>query len=771
MNLRLINIWIILLMCSLGQMNAQDDRKKRIDNKREKVSIQTKKSLPSKTGLNQTHKKKRFLPHGGLFTPKGNIHALFIFVGIDKIIQNGEKETSFNAQRYGDWDIENGQALPGYIDPETGENNLVYSDISRFSENGHEKNRGISEYFHQMSLGEFQFTGEVLKDPETEKPVRIDVQPGASNAIQNLTYRVMDKMYERFPDFDWSRFDQRQNFPNYKFDNSKTAPDGKPDCIVFIYRSHNGMKHQVFNSYRVGWGGGIATSFLGGYTSKWDGVSFDNSGYTSSNESARDIEQLRSFFLHEIGHKLYAAPHYNGANGEIGDYFFYPSNAYGMMNTSSILNAAANGWERWVCGWIDIVDATGESSDLGQLDELIGSHDFYLEDFVTKGHAVRIKIPNTENQFLWIENHQKQSVFDESLSAGSILSRRGEVVPNADKGIYMYIERISADLSTIPRYGKRSDSNGIKLLHADGNWDYQRDSVGTKDWGNYHNNPIYTFRRLRRNPIGGTNPFMRYLDDFPSTPSDIKSKDGHMQYKNTVHGGYIESVDILQEIQGGSPHMLYGNFGGRNKEALEQFKRRSPFFQAGDEVGLSSPVCLVNLRKYDSELGKQGAFIPNGVKVQILNIEDGRAYIRVEFGDFEIRENTRWTGNISIQSNYMDSLKPGLILAEKTCLTIDKSGTPNRHLSTSNGDFISQSEFELTKNSIFELEEGAKFLLKDDSKLIIRNGATLILKNKAHLCLQDNAQVLIEEGAEIIYGSGADIKFKGTASQIEKIVN
>ncbi len=762
-------IWIMGIFF-LGDLQAQDNKRKPVIQKDKKITSGKNRFLKiggQKRGTIGAGKK---LSNGGVFTPKGNIHALFVFVGIKDSIDAKAGKITFNDQAYKNWNIQEGQELPEYIDSSTGRNDLIYERNEFFLEK-EEGNRGISEYYYQMSLGKFRFTGEVLKDPKTKKPVRIDIATKGSQSIQELTYKVMDEMYRRFPNFDWTKFDKRTNYSNYKYENTLTKPDGKPDCIVFIYRSHNGMKHQVFPSHRSGWGGGIATSYLSGYNSPWPGVSFDNAGYTSSNESAKDIEELRSFFLHEMSHKIFSAPHYNGANGEIGDYFFYPSNAYGMMNTSSILNTAANGWERWACGWIDLEDANHQNSAIVSDEQLMGKHEFYLDDFVETGNVIRIKIPYTENQYLWIENHQKESTFDEGLHAGEVLSKGGEKIPYSEKGVYMYVERISERLTDLPRYGKRSDSNGIKLLHAAGNWDYNVDSIGSKDWGNFHNNPIYVFTRDRQNSIGGTNPFMRYLYDFPSKPTSPSSKDGVMKYKNTVHGGYIESVDILKESNGVDTNMLYANFAGRNKEANTTFQRRSPLFQVGDELSLSSTTCLVNMRRYNSKKGLQSAFIPNGITVKIMDGEKrGRVKVSVQFGDFEIRKHTRWAGRISVKPNYMDSLQSSLILAKRVRLLIDKSGTPNSHLKTENNDFIEETNLQLEENAIFVLEEKSKLVIKDNSRLILRKNAKLILKNKAQIVLLDNAQIILEDGAEILFEKGGKIRFKGTAKQIENYI-
>lgn len=730
---------------------AQDVPKTIIQEKDKKHSDQsvsrTKRAAQTTIKLSEGDK---YLPYGGVFTPKGDLHALIVFVGIKTSKEDENQGRIFNHQDYDNWNILKGEELPAYINPETGENPLFYVDKSDFRKY-HNKAIGISEYYYQMSGGTFRFTGEVLKNPDTGRPVRIDVDASKARSIKDLTHEAMDEIYKKFPKFDWSRFDQRENFPNYKFDNSKTDPDGKPDCIVFVFRSHNGMKTKVFKKYKAGWGGGIATSYLGGYKSKWPGVTFDNAGYTSSNESAKSVEQLRSFFLHEVGHKLYASPHYNGANGEVGDYFFYPSNAYGMMNTSGILNAAANGWERWACGWIEIQDAHGKNAFLEEESMLKGQYEFYLDDFVETGNAVRVKIPYTENQFLWIENHLKQSIFDDNILKGEVLSRGGERVPPVDEGVYIYIERISEKRTYIPRYGKRSDSNGIKLLHANGNWDYSISKTGTRDWGDYYRNKIYVFEQQRENPISGISPFQRYVGDLPKKEDIAQSKDGKIKYTNSGHGGYIESVDILKEKVGNREAMLYGSFGGRNKEAYEIFKRRSAFFQAGDELSLSGITPVVNLRKYNDKTGVRDPFVPNGLQVRILEKnEDGRVKVSVNFGDFEIRKDTRWTGSISIEPNYIDTTEISMYLKPGVTLTLDKSATPDRHIPTESGDFVTATRMVLESGTIFRIGRKSELVLKDDSQLILKKGAKIILERGAEISKKDQAQIILEPGAEIL---------------------
>lgn len=69
---------------------------------------------------------------------------------------------------------------------------------------------------------------------------------------------VFNKIESDNPNFDWSKYDNRTNFPNWLSDNSTSSPDFKVDYAVVIWRDIGGGSGQADMS-----GGTVTTSFSG----------------------------------------------------------------------------------------------------------------------------------------------------------------------------------------------------------------------------------------------------------------------------------------------------------------------------------------------------------------------------------------------------------------------------------------------------------------------------------------------------------------------------
>ncbi len=698
---------------------------------------------------------KPYLPNGGMFTPEGDIKALLIFVGFShNIFVNGDS-IPFNHQHYANWDISQGQDLPPYVNSLTGEMDIFHEDIQEFSKPNTPVN--ISDYYNEMSLGKFNFMAECLKDPNTDLPVRIDIDPKGKNSIKDFNRAVLDKVYQLYPDFDFAPFDIRENNPNYSRNTANTRSDGKPDCIIFIYRNHNGMPHQVFKKKRLVWGGGVATSYLNGYKSPWESYSFDNTGFTLSDESGKNGDAFMSMFLHEIAHKLYNSPHYNGANGTVGNYFFYPDISYGMMNSTNFTNITANGWERWVLGWINLdkqdIDKTQSIDSIGNRE-----YSFILRDYVTSGDALRLPIPNYPNSFLWIENHQNKSKMDRNLFGGQVLTKIGDTVPKLSKGIYAYVERISPNRNILPKYGNKHQSNGLRFLHADGNWDYSYNGV-SKSWDNYFNNPIASLKKAKRNPFAGTNPFMRFINDFPKGWQSEKLPDGKITYKSSVHGGYIESVPFIMECNERDTMAVYGFSGGNTVKSSKFFKNRNPFFKSGDKLSLSSGHPVYGLVNYDRRKGELEHTIINGMHVDFKSIDHDSYLVTVRYNDFNVKSNLRLSGNLKIEPNYLNQSDYSLILNSKIDVLVDESGTVNSHKAVNN-KFINPTELILNHASKVLMKTKSKFIVNDNSILILKRGSYVKMERGSRIIIGKNAKLIIEEGAVIDKHNRAKIIYK-----------
>lgn len=706
--------------------------------------------------VNQSLAQRPYIPNGGLFTPKGDIKALVIFVGFSHQIDQDGDSIPFNNQNYTNWDIKNGQNLPPYVNPITGDMEIFHNSISDYSHIKSPSN--ISDYYKEMSLGKFNFLAECFKDPETGIPKRIDIDAKGKNSIQSLNKAVVQKIYEDYPNFDWSPFDRRVNNPGYRKNASTFNPDGKPDCLIFVYRNHLGMPTQIFKQSRSGWGGGVATSFLSGYKSPWENITFDNMGFTLSDESGKNGDAFLGMFLHEIAHKLYNSPHYNGANGTIGNYFFYPDVSYGMMNSTNFTNVCANGWERWILGWINLDKQDSDKNrSIDSIDAL--EHSFILRDYVTSGDAIRLPIPFYPNSYLWIENHQNKSPIERNLFGGKVLSVTGDTVPHVDHGVYAYIERISPHRYFLPNYGNKFQSNGIRFMHADGNWDYEHGEDISRSWKTYYYNPIITLKKKNRNPFSGTNPFMRFVDDYPKGWNSKNNADGKIKYKSSIHGGYLESVPFILQTNGNDTIAIYGFSGGHSEKSKTVLKNHSPFFKDNEELSLSSGHPIYGLVKYNKKEAKLDPILLNGMHVDFKHIDKDAYLVTVKYNDFTISNDIRFSGNISLKHNYLDSLDYSLILNKKKVITVDKSGTVNTHKKT-NDSFINPTQV--------TLESGSRLLMKRKSKIIIEDQSTFVIKKGAYLKMEPGSKVIIGKMSKLIIEDGAKID-KGKRSKIKQL--
>jgi hypothetical protein len=674
--------------------------------------------------------------NGGYFTAKGHIHALIVFVGFDSEVRIKGEDIPFNHQEYANWDIKNGQELPALVDPDNGEMEIIHEKVSDLG-NGGEFN--LTEYYSDMSFGKFLFTGETLKDPKTGKPIRIDINPKEGKSIPQFNALVLKEIDRRLPNFDWKRFDKRKNSPNYRFDSSITKPDGKPDFVIFVYRNSPGFKRYALPPSTLGWGGAVASSFLSSSMRVQDStIRFDESGFTNSSNGTRSPKLFMTAFLHEIGHKLYRAPHYNAANGSFGGYFYIPQAAYGMMCSENQMNMVANGWEKWMIGWTEILKK-GEKNHQS-IDEIkAGEFRFILRDFATTGDVIRLPIPNVKNQFLWIENHQNISRWEKGTYSGRVLSQQGEEIPLPDTGCYAYVERISPKRSKLPSYGDKYQTNALYLLNAQGNWDYKRSEECLKNWHNFFNNPVYTFERIEENPLTGHNGFMKFIDDFPLHHKKGKQGDNTIKHQYSSHGGSLESVFFLKEKEDNQEVMTYAGYGGVNEEAKYNLNRRSPFFQDKDKLSLSGNQPIVGLREIDWKTKSIKPIKLNGVEVQFKELSDGRFEVIVRYDQFKVtKKKSLWKGNILVSPNYLDSNAASIILAPKTKVVVKNSLTNNTFNKQENGTFI--------QSSSLTIQKGAGFELQNKSQLIIDRGCTLTVEENAKLKLGPKTKLIINPG-------------------------
>lgn len=699
--------------------------------------------------------------NGEVFTPKGNLRVLTIFAGFDD--NTGPFNENQPLENWGDFSPSDPAILAIPTPLMINSDKWMYDDLGKFGLGEF----NLSEYYDEMSLGQFKFYGDILKDPITNQFVRIDIDPTGLTSWGGCNNRVIQKMQQLYPNFDWSPYDNRTNKPNFQSDNSISPPDNKPDYVIIVYRYSKIWSSQPVPGMQFGTGGWIgsggAYSVLNGIGVNYNGYTFDNAGFTLPAGSGIPEKRLQ-IFIHELAHELYSSPHQNNDNGTVGKHWNFSSTGWGMMG--SILNLTAYGWDRWMLGWIDLkAGINQDNTGINSPNDLVNNGIYTLRDFTTTGDVIRIKIPYTTNQFIWIENHQNFSQFDHKPWAGLGLSPNGEIVPEMSYGLYMYKENIhdDRDNASTSMIFDESKVNGIYLINASGNYDYERSDFAIQDWNWFWNNPIFNFKRNADNPIDGYNTYQLYIDDFPN-PVTNGTTDGVITYTGDFNMGASESYFMIRENDVINDVSTFSSTGGLNNEAANLLNRRTDVFIPNDEVGISGIVPLLNYPIYDKTNAKKEPFIINGLTVKVLsqNSVNGDITVQVMFDDVDVRNDKRWTGNIEVReplySTYSLNLKASKIL------DIDKSGTPNRHTLSSNNDFINPTRLTCESGSYFHVEQNATVNVQNNSTLHLKSGSKMELESGARLHLFAGTTLIIDDGAELNLKPGAVLEIDRNAT-------
>ena len=423
----------------------------------------------------------------------------------------------------------------------------------------------------------------------------------------------------------------------------------------------------------------------------------------------------------------------------------------GEMIASEVVNAVDNGIMQNEWGSINI-DDEGMPTQRTQLIENGKLTNFLVDRIGSEKTGYPRSGSGRRQSYRFAPASRMRNTF---IEAGD--SDMDDMIASIDKGIYAYVERISPDRNFLPTYGNRFQSNGLRFLHAGGNWDYSHSGL-SRSWDTYFYNPVTTLKKERQNPFSGTNPFMRYIDDYPVGWDLNNEPDGKIKYKSSVHGGYLESVPFIHQENNGETVAVYGFSGGNSDKSISVLKSHSPFFQNNESLSLSSGHPIFGLVNYDRKKAVLEHIELNGMHVDFKHIDENAYLVTVRYNDFNIKRNRRLTGNLIVKSNYLDSLDYSLIIDSDVEITIDRSGTPNTHKSV-DGLFMNPTEVILDK--------GSKVLMKSESKLIIKDNSSLILESGAYLKMGYKSEIIIGKNAKFIVKKGARID-KGKKSKITK---
>ena len=716
-----------------------------------------------------------YAPYGEVFTPDGTLKVLVIFAGF---------EDDFGGDQYvNEWsnseDQHDDSEVPLYVNQTTGDASSFLFKEERDFDDIDPENKSTSRFYYDMSYGNFKMIGDVFTDPDGI-PKRINIDPTGAICWQDCNQLVLQKIDDSYPGYDWdsylSQYDNRENWPKFQFDNTDTdthPPDNILDYVIIVWRWSPSWDVQPVSNIEDWTGSGGGFSILG--VSHDFGSYTISTGYTHTKGGGTAFSNLGTF-IHEVAHELYSCPHIMGCNGCAGKKFHFPSGGWGMMSRLRYM-FTANAWESWLCGWLDLT-SNEEDTDLQSEADLNSNGIYTIGDFLTTGDVIRIKIPYTTDQYLWIENRQKLGVWESDPWAGRQPSLNGEVIPDSEPGIYMYIEGVQDDIYNISTglINNPDRINEMKVLNPQGNFDYTRSTLATVIEQEYWGNPLFTYERGEANHISGVNPLYKYPDDYPNDPTQPIT-DGIITWENSSNHGNNEVYEIVKETNGVDTKLLFAHTCGRNDEAMD-FGRRSDAFQVGDEVSLSGNVPALNNPDYhkNSTPPASNPYILNGLYVKIISYNeiDHSFQIQIKFDDYQVRDDKRWTGNIHLNNTSNDE-QADVDLQSGYTINIDKSGTPNRHTQTEDYDFINLTEFhcntdakfvqqpnsyvEVQNESSLILHEGSTYEIMDGSQLIIKNNSVFEMEPCSRLIVHGNGQIIFEIDAIMKISEGANLVF------------
>jgi len=269
--------------------------------------------------------------------------------------------------------------------------NFIDQTVNQNSTNGN-----ITDYFTTMSLGKYKIIGNFYHHVTSKTRDEYITLGMSRGAINREILHEMDST-----GFDFTPYDNWSKNASYDFN---WGPDGEIDMIWMIYRNISLDKPNSFEyAAQLGFGDSYWGIFSGESSLGGGGILNINGNMTIDLNGLGLVSGInimgvknglwwvKSIAIHEFGHHL-LGPFYE-AHMQRG--------SWGIMSGYGLRGQVVNSYERQKLGWI-----ISKQYDYNTSDPII------LEDFVTTGDALLIKIPGTSKCY-HIENHQRLSPLDD----------------------------------------------------------------------------------------------------------------------------------------------------------------------------------------------------------------------------------------------------------------------------------------------------------------------------------------------------------------------
>ncbi|MCK9612166.1 MAG: hypothetical protein WC401_02120 [Bacteroidales bacterium] len=622
----------------------------------------------------------------------------------------------------------------------------------------HKPTGWVTKYFYESSLGNFIYLGDFIIVNIAQSAITPD-KPGKDFTYNDLIKASINLINQKGGVRTVFGHDSISDYDFFERGKSglkkSTTPNGKIDFIQVILRNsgrtYEGSK-QLYNygQHNPGEGNFFMSAGKSNMLKFYNSVYYEHGMLSCQNLGMSEFSiPGKSILIHEFSHALLGGNGFHASGGNhYGTYsactFIGIQGGWGIIGGYSSSLISCNAYERWRLGWFDSINnpdqfaiaASGKNSDINKAS---GRQTFILRDFVSTGDAIRIQLPyvdeNASNQYLWLENHQvgKNGKLD-FLQFSNSAECRDAGTP----GIYSYIQ-VGRDIIEGNKYEEvfpLNETDNLRVVNAKGNWDMElislTDTVFCVAWKSvYHSESCN-----KPNPLSG------YVDQqthFFDTEGNLKSISDRGRFE--------------------FPAIVYRK--GKRYDNLPYLGDNLDAFTDGAVMDIGTNPAPVNTVTYYVNQGSKKfnkTSLPNtrsiylsGLYIKMQDLNNGTFKVDIGWDDYEVKNNTRWTGKIILHEK--------LILQGGKTILLDQNYTPNQLFRDSISGYFSP-----TTN--FVAKTGSEIILQPKSKLVIDNGSTMILEanskltlnNKAQIILKKNACLFIKEGVEIINKGGKILK-------------
>ncbi|HMS65740.1 MAG TPA: T9SS type A sorting domain-containing protein [Ignavibacteria bacterium] len=312
----------------------------------------------------------------------------------------------------------------------------------------------ISDFFCEMSMGQYDVIGDEISIilPRNSSYYRDSLHLINGRGFMN---RYVLNYLDSTRNIDWSRYD------NWKFQNNEWLfeSDGTAEMILMNYRTIPNNSNGWF--WPPAYGGEAKLDLPSPIT--FGSVTIGPFNGITALNLLHATGRSEVILEHEYSHKLFANNIPLGDNGHVNMGFMtLGHNETSYLYTPIERSATIIGYTS-----INLINSNGIYTDT-------------LSDFVESGKSYKIKIPGTSDDYIWIANHQKKSVYDGIARGGTNCYNINfaEIDPACPDGKGLFIYREGSNCS--------NNNQPYDIVSAEGKFSWAIDRTVYAPHQNYH---------------------------------------------------------------------------------------------------------------------------------------------------------------------------------------------------------------------------------------------------------------------------------------------